>query len=324
MCERLGPMDVLTDLLQRSRAHGAAFSRSTVHGRWGVEFPYSGGIAIHAIIDGEMYAWTDDPARAQRVSGGDIVLVRADRPNHLAHAPGAPCVTWSELQAAAEPLGGSTRRIAVGAPDSGPAAVFCCGAYRFEGDLCAPLLGALPPLLRLRPAATSALRVTIDLLVAELSGDGPGQQALLDRLLDVAFVQALREHFLTAESDTAPGWLRALADPALTGVLGAIHDDPAHPWTVAELAATAALSRAAFARRFADVVGTPPLQYVTDWRMALAKERLRDSPDGLAAIATAVGYTSEFAFAAAFKRTTGTSPGRWRTTARAAAEPVPA
>ncbi len=104
-----------------------------------------------------------------------------------------------------------------------------------------------------------------------------------------------------------------MSDPALAGALRAIHDDPAHPWTVAELATRAHLSRTAFARRFTDVLARPPLQYVTDWRMALAKERLRDTEDGLAKIAATVGYASEFSFAAAFKRETGVAPGRWRT-----------
>ncbi|MDE3204356.1 MAG: AraC family transcriptional regulator [Acidobacteriota bacterium] len=298
-------MDVLTDLLQRSRARGAAFSRSTLHGQWGLRFPVNGALAIHAIVDGEMYAWTDDPGRPIRVAGGDVLLLRAS-PHHLASAPGLPTVAFQDLIGPAL----VARRATLGRPSDGPAADFCCGAYLFDGDLSTPLLDSLPDLVRLRPAAGSPLRVTVDLLAAEMVGEGPGQQALLDRLLDVTLVQSLRAWF--AQTEQVPGWFRALDDPSLGTALRAIHADPAHPWTVAELARLTSQSRSSFARRFTEVVGTPPLQYLTDWRIALARERLRDTRDPLSAIAAEVGYASEFSFASAFKRRTGTSPGRWR------------
>jgi AraC-like DNA-binding protein len=195
--------------------------------------------------------------------------------------------------------------------------VFFCGAYLFDGDLCGGLLDALPDTVPLRPAIGSALRATTDLLAREVLSEGPGQQALLDRLLDVALVQVLREHF-GAAGTAAPPWFRASADPGVGAALRALHADPAAPWTVAGLAAEASLSRGAFARRFRHLLGVAPLAYLTGWRMALARERLRDGDDGLAAVAAAVGYRSEFAFAAAFKRHHGTSPGRWRLAARGA------
>jgi AraC-like DNA-binding protein len=303
-------VDVLTDLLQRSRARGAAFSRSTLHGRWGLTFPVNGTLAIHAIVDGDMVAWTDDPGRATRVIGGDVLLLRAS-PHHLATAPGLSTMRFADLLGDGPPA----RCVTVGGPADGPAAEFCCGAYLFDGDLSAPLIESLPDLVRLRPPAGSPLRVTIDLLVAEMAGDGPGQQALLDRLLDVALVQALRLWF--ARADTVPGWFRALDEPGLGEALRAVHADPARAWTVGALAELANSSRSMFARRFAEVVGAPPLQYLTDWRIALAKERLRDTDDGLAAIASSVGYASEFSFASAFKRQVGVPPGRWRLQHRA-------
>ena len=304
-------MDVLTDLLQRSRARGAAFSRSRLHGDWGVQFPVAGTLAIHAIVDGEMFAWTDDPDRSTRVLGGDVLLLRAS-PHYLASAPGRPTIPFLSLLADAGTTrsAGPSRRGGMGTSADGPAADFCCGAYLFDGDLSRPLIDALPALVRLRPPAGSPLRLTIDLLVREMDGDGPGQQALLDRLLDVALVQALRLWFRHA--DDVPGWYRAMDEPGLGDALRAVHTDPTHPWTVGELARIAAQSRSTFARRFTDVVGVPPLQYLAQWRVALAKERLRDTGDGLAAIASSVGYSSEFSFASAFKRQVGIAPGRWR------------
>ena len=235
-------------------------------------------------------------------------------PHHLASTPGAGWVPHEQLFGAGE---GPGRRITVGDPEDPAAAAFFCGAYRFEGDLCHGLLAALPDTFKLRPASGSTLRATMDLLASELLRDEPGQQALLDRLLDVALVQILREYFTTHEQ-IAPGWFRASTDPAIAAALEAVHADPAHQWTVAELADHAALSRSAFARRFAERLGTAPLAYLTEWRMALARERLRDTDANLAAIAHLLGYASEFSFAAAFKRHTGVAPGRWRERAREA------
>jgi AraC-like DNA-binding protein len=155
----------------------------------------------------------------------------------------------------------------------------------------------------------------MDLLAGEMLRDDPGQQALLDRLLDVALVQILREHFSTATA-TAPGWFRASGDARIAPALQALHSNPGRQWTVAELAEHALLSRSAFARQFTELLGMPPLAYLNDWRMALARERLRDSDARLASIGAALGYASEFSFAAAFKRHHGTAPGRWRREAR--------
>ena len=311
-------MDVLSDLLERSRAHSAAFAHTTAHGDWGVAFEPTAGLAVHMVVEGQAHLWTDaDPSRATLLLPGDLVIVGADRPHAMAHSAGAPCRPLAEVLAAgAAP--GSARRTTIGAETGdAPAAVFFCGAYLFDGDLCDPLIRAFPGTVHVRPPSASPLRGTVDLLAAELLEDDAGQQTLLDRLLDVVLIHVLRDH-LAGQRDDAPAWFRASADPAVLASLEAMHADPAHPWTVAELAAVAHLSRAAFARRFAAAMGEAPLTYLTEWRMAIARELLRDSDDGLSAIAAAVGYRSEFAFAAAFKRHHDIAPGRWRSGAVAA------
>jgi AraC-like DNA-binding protein len=302
-------VDVLTDMLERSRAHGAAFSHSVVRGPFGLGFPGVPGLAVHAIVDGELHLRADD--RGERLLGGDLVLVRGGLDHSLATAPGARCTPLADWLAAARV---SDRRF-VGGEGEGRAEFFC-GAYLFEGDICAELLRLLPDVIRLRPAAGSALRTTLDLLAREMERDAPGQQTLLDRLLDVALVQALREHFAAAPNP--PAWYVASSDPQLGPALRAVHAEPARPWTVETLAAQASLSRAAFARRFTAALGVAPLTYVTGWRMALAREQLRDSDDQIAAVASALGYASEFSFAAAFKRHHGVAPGRWRAQSRLA------
>ena len=308
-------MDVLTDLLRRSRARGATFSHSTARGEWGVRFPPATQLAIHGILGGEAFAWTDDPGGARRVLSGDVVLIRGPSPHQMGHVPAADTVSFACHSASAPPSGGALR-MAFGSGDGDPTTFFC-GAYRFEGDLCAGLLAGLPALTVVRSRAGSSLRATLDVFGGEVLREGPGQQALLDSLLDVILVQALREQ-LAADLDAAPAWFRAMADPAIGAALRAMHAEPQREWTVAGLAAEASLSRATFARRFTRMLGLAPLAYVTDWRMALAREQLRGGDAGLAAIARSLGYASEFSFAAAFKRHHGVAPGRWRVGARSA------
>jgi AraC-like DNA-binding protein len=315
-------VDVLTDMLQRSRARGAAFSHSTARGEWGVLFPAGSGsqMAIHGLLGGEAYAWTDGaPDQARRVVSGDVVLVRGPSLHFMAHAPGADVVPFGQQSgqahepgqcAAAPPRGPARMTYGTGA-GTGPATTFFCGAYMFEGDLCGGLLAGLPALTIVRPQAGTSLRGTLDVFAGELLQDAPGQQALLDSLLNVILVQALRDQ-LSSDLDTAPAWFRAMSDPAVGAALRAVHADPQRSWTVADLAETASQSRATFARRFTGLLGMAPLAYVTDWRMALAREQLSVGHDGLAAVARSLGYSSEFSFSAAFKRHHGIAPGRWR------------
>lgn len=307
-------MDVLADLLSRSHARGAAFAHSTASGRWGFAFEPVPGLAIHMVVAGEVWlrAEAHEP---RRLTSGDVLLVRGDVRHALSATADAPLSPLQELLDTAG-VPGSSRRYEVVRPGPAPESRFFCGAYLFEGDLCTTLVAALPEVLVVHAAPATPLRAALDLLAGEMQRDRPGQQTILDRLLDVALVHLLREHFAD-EDVAAPRWFRAQDDPEIGRVLALLHGDPGAAWTVAGLGDAVGLSRAALARRFTQLVGVPPLQYLTDWRMALARERLRDTGDTLGQIAADVGY-SEYAFAAAFKREHGIAPGRWRTDARAA------
>src|SRR6478609_8697196 len=160
-------VDVLTDMLERSRAHGAAFSHSVVHGRFGLDFPGVAGLAVHAIVDGELQLLAGD--RTERVLGGDLVLVRGGLDHALSSTPDAPRTPLADFLAASRV---SDRRFVAG--EGAERAEFFCGAYRFAGDICSELLRLLPDVIRLRPAAGSALRATLDLLAREMQRDAPG------------------------------------------------------------------------------------------------------------------------------------------------------
>ncbi|MFF5307409.1 AraC family transcriptional regulator [Streptomyces sp. NPDC013161] len=297
-------MDILHDRLARARASGAVFARTVAEPSWGLRLAGSIQLAVHTVVRGRGWLWLDDPGGAVELVPGEVTLVRGGPDHHIGHEPGAECLEPEEFR---------NRHARDGSSEDPRATVFLCGAYRFSGDIGAGLLEALPQVLTLSAAVGDPLRDVIGLLSHELATPAPGEPGgptVLDRLLDVLLVLAIRNDF--RRSPNAPRWYRACADPRLNAALQAVHENAGHPWTVPELAAISGLSRAAFARTFRDALGQTPMQYLTDWRMALARDHLRTGDLTLTAIAHAVGYTSPYAFAAAFTRNHGEPPGSWR------------
>lgn len=233
------------------------------------------------------YVVADDPATAPRV---------------VVH-PGQRCTTL-----AGEPL---ELALALGVRswgnDPGGETILLTGTYASVGAVGQRLLRTLPE--RLLLPAEAGERALVELLAREVTRDTPGQDAVLDRLLDLLLIATLRAWLAREE---APRWSRARADPVVGRALSLLHGDPARRWTVAGLAAATGLSRAAFARRFAELVGEPPMTYLTGWRVDVAADLLRGSEAKLAEIADAVGYGSPFALSAAFKRALGVSPQQYR------------
>jgi AraC-like DNA-binding protein len=189
------------------------------------------------------------------------------------------------------------------------------GTYQLQSDVSQRLLRALPALLVLRAEELNSPLVA--LLAAEVGKDEPGQESVLDRLLDLLLIAVLRAWFSRPDGE-APGWYRAHADPVVGHALRLIHHNPGHPWTLAELASEVGISRAALARRFHELVGQPPMAFLTGWRIALAADLLREPGATLASVADQVGYGSAFALSTAFKRVRGISPQQYRALADAA------
>jgi AraC-like DNA-binding protein len=188
------------------------------------------------------------------------------------------------------------------------------GTYLDPGEIGQRLLRALPGLVLYRnDGAASPL---VPLLEAEISKDEPGQEVVLDRLLDLLLIAVLRAWFSRPEAE-APAWYHANGDPIVGPALRMLQNNPAHPWTVASLAAETGVSRAALARRFTDLVGEPPMTFLTGWRIALAADLLREPDATVGAVAQQVGYGSAFALSSAFKRIRGVSPSEHRRAARA-------
>lgn len=260
-----------------------------------------------------------------RLRAGDLAIARGPAPYTCADAPGTP------PQALILPGGQCAYpdgRLLNGSMDLGVrtwgdrpdgSTVVLIGTYLMQGEISGRLLDALPPLLSLTSDVWQC--PLTPLLMEEIVRDEPGQEVVLDRMLDLLVIAALRAWFSRPEA-AAPAWYRAMADPVVGRVVRLVQEDPAHPWTVASLAAKAGVSRAAMARRFSDLVGEPPMTYLTGRRLALAADRLRDSGDTIGAIARQVGYGSAFALSSAFKRVYGVSPQEHRT--RAAQHAAPA
>lgn len=298
-------MDVLSDVLAVMRTGRVRSAQVAWDAPWAQEFAaVPGSAGFHVVLRGSCCLLRAGAAPL-RLAAGDIVFRPHGDGHTLADSPatlpaGPPCDP-----ALADDL---PSYVPAGSPD---ATVTLCGAYEVDPNLVHPLIRDLPDLIHV-PAHVGRhphLRATVDLLAAELAEPGPGGAALVPALLDTLLVYLLRT-WLAGEHPA--GWAAGLADPVVGAALRAVHRDPAKQWSVAALAAEGGLSRAPFARRFTELLGQPPLTYLAWWRMTVAAGLLRRTDATLDAVAGQVGYSSEYAFAAAFKRRFGIAPGRYR------------
>jgi AraC-like DNA-binding protein len=295
-------VDALTDLLSSARAEGALFGQTYLAPPWSLRFAVGAPLTLVTMARGD--GWLV-PAGEQpvRLATGDLAIVNGTEPFTVADEPAtAPQIVVHPDDRCTDPDGGEPDDLmhlgprTCGFPADGPS-LLVTGTYQVSGAISRRLLDGLPPVLAV---AAGDIRCRVaEVALAEIGVDEPGQQVILDRLLDVLLVSALRAWFTRPGADD-PGWYRALADPVVGPALGLLHENPAHPWTVGALAEKVGISRAAFARRFRTTVGEGPMSYLTSWRICLAADRLRDSTDTVDAIARRVGYANAFALSVAF------------------------
>ncbi|MFD8481426.1 AraC family transcriptional regulator [Kitasatospora sp. NPDC059673] len=303
-------MDVLSDAVAAMRTGVPHASRTHLTPPWGTRFQPQDGAGFHAILQGSCWLL---PARGEpiRLDSGDIAFL----PRELGHAITDTRHTPPTAAGPARPAEPVTR-------DTEPAlrgigTTMLCGAYRLDRSRIHPLLAEMPDVVHLRAhaGANASLRGAVNLLDRELTTEPlPGSSSVVSALLEVLLLLILRTWHDEQTQHTGTGWGAALRDPAVAAALRAIHRDPAHPWTVQSLAAHAGLSRSSFAQRFTATVGSPPLAYLTWWRLTTAARTLRDTALPLRSVAERAGYTSEYAFAKAFKREFDTAPGQYRNT----------
>ncbi|HIW98982.1 MAG TPA: AraC family transcriptional regulator [Candidatus Nesterenkonia stercoripullorum] len=312
-------MDTLTDVLNHIRSSGALLGRTLANPPWSAVFDEQASLSLVSMLRGE--AWILDGAQVHALRPRDIAVVVGPEPFEVTSDPDArPApmyvhtstgICFDDTLDPAEALALDVRTCGtrLDADDT-----MLTGSYTVTGRIADRLLSALPRVLVVphRTQRTAAL----DLLESEVLRDEPGQQAILDRLLDLALAGTLRDWFALPDAE-APGWYAATSDPVVGVALAAIHDTPERPWTIELLAQKAHVSRPTLARRFTELLGEPPMSYLTSWRLCMAADLLTRGDSTVEAVAHDVGYSSAYALSTAFHREYGVRPGQYRRTLNA-------
>jgi AraC-like DNA-binding protein len=305
-------MDVLSNVLQVTNLATHVLDARQFIAPWAIRVDAHEHSAVHIVRRGACWLRREG-AEPLRLGSGDVVLLANGDP-HVLSSDREPrdIEPYQEAAARAQNDIVPPRR---GQADAAIEPTFLqCAGYQFLREGPHPLLALLPPVIHLRAAeaeADSELQLLLRLLTQEANTRAAGVELVLPRLIDTLLVYMLRA-WLGQQPEGACGWLGALRDPQISKALALIHENPQGQWTVERLAHAVAMSRAAFAKRFTELVREPPLTYITRWRMDLAAKLLRESREPVARIAVKVGYLSETAFAKAFRRRRKLAPGAYR------------
>lgn len=316
LCCTMAGMDALSALLSDVRIRHAVFVRARLAPTGNLLVSEAGQPAFHLVTQGRVWLDPMDGSPPVLLKAGDVAFMPRGSAHRLC---GQESLTGlmpaQDIRPHWQQHGGAS--VAIDAMPAGSLEVVgrtLSGGFQIEGVTSAWLWGGLPPWLTLQWGEHGVphwLTIGLAYLEQELSRDRPARQAIIDRLGDVLFIQSLRS-YLEAEHRAPSGWLMGLKDGMVSRVLGAMHREPARAWTLAELARVGCVSRTVLAERFSQLLGVPPLTYLTSHRMHLAARRLRHTRDGVADVAQGVGYGSPAAFAQAFKREFACSPREWR------------
>lgn len=308
-------MDAVTALLDGPRAQRAFVLQSRLAPPWCLRIEDEAPLTLLAAVTRAAIITFDD-GETGRVEPGGVAIIRGPSPYLIADKAGSRLQAVIGVGQTCRAVNGSNLRElptlgvrAWGSADDAPD-ILLTGTYASANDVSTRLLEALPRLAVVSAAELDSPLVA--LLAGEVSVEAAGQEAVLDRLLDLLLIAALRSWFARS-SET--GWSAAWADPVVGRSIRLMQHDLAEPWTVDRLARSVSVSRAAYARRFTDLVGEPPMSFLRRERLRLAGDLLRSSPMTLDAVATAVGYGSAFALSAAFTRDRGISPSGFRAAA---------
>ncbi len=302
-------MDLVSELMRSVGVTTAYLAQGTIPKPWGMDFPSMRGAYFHMVMRGTCWLRSAQLPAPIQLETGDLVLTTRQLVYDLASDLSTPAKTvWETMSTAWR-----------GPPpeDEMPNATsFICGIYRFAVEPIHPFFSELPPLIHVSAhqiAAHEPMYAAQRLLSAEMASANtePGKSVLTDRLVDVMFYYILRQ-WMNSQRDQNASWISAYRNPYIRNALAAIHENPAHPWQVAELAQTAGLSRAAFAQRFKALLGDTPANYVTKVRIQKAMELLVRTGESIDRISETVGYGTGFALSKAFKRLSGLSPQQYR------------
>jgi AraC family transcriptional regulator, alkane utilization regulator len=320
-------MNALSEVLRAIRLTGAVFLDMELHAQWSYVTAPARKIAdvlmpeadhvipFHLVTQGSCSArlLDGDPVA---LHAGDLILFPAgDR--HVLSTASEVGLRLKPTDITGETLEKLLKRDQVTPfknDRAGKTTRIVCGFLACDGRLAEPILRSLPRLFKisLRDGGTAEwIQSSIRYSVAESASSRPGSAMVLARLSEALFAEAIR-HYMDQRPPDQSGWLAGLRDRHVGRALSLLHEQPAHPWTVDELASKAGLSRSALGQRFNALIGAPPMQYLARWRTSLAAAQLRDASVSIVRVATDVGYESEAAFNRAFKRQFGLPPAAWR------------
>src|SRR5262245_9428 len=300
--------DVLADVMNTLQPQGRVFCRLVASGEWAFNMPGDGLGRFHVIERGVCWVGTPDGIRRQ-LAAGDLLVAFGE---HYLSDRGRPraIVPIEAFVASAQQSTYPT----VSKPGEGIEVQMLCGSFTFGPGADHPLLRALPRLLHVKGDGERApewLQLTLRLLSAEVREPGIGAEAVVSRLIDLLFVQAVRA-WLGTQADDRTGWIAALRDRQISTVLGLMHKYPDRPWTVSTLAHEVGMSRATLARRFRELLEETPLAYLSRWRLHAAADLIRRERLTLSEVAARVGYQSEASFSRVFLQAMGQRPGAYR------------
>ncbi|RZS90085.1 AraC family transcriptional regulator [Motilibacter rhizosphaerae] len=305
-------MDAVASLLDGPRARGAFLLRSRLEPPWSMRIEDEAPLTLVTVVTGGAVVVADDGPPLE-LAPGDVALLRGPDPYVVADSASTPPQVaigpGQECRALVQPPVMRDLDVRTWGNDPAGSTYLVTGTYAGMGEVSRRLLATLPARLLVR--ATERDDGLVRLLAEEVGRDLPGQESVLDRLLDLHLVAVLRAE-LARPSAGGPRWYAAHGDPVVGPALRLVQDSPGAPWTVASLAQACGTSRAAFARRFTELVGEPPMAFLTSWRLSLAADLLLEPETTLDAVARRVGYGSAYALSAAFKRERGVSPAEFR------------
>jgi AraC-like DNA-binding protein len=304
--------DPLSDVLSLLKPKNFMSGGIDAGGEWSFYFGELHVTRCFALTSGSCWLAMDGVSDPVHLVAGDCVLMPHGRAFRLASDLAMPPVDAMK-HIITQPMNGRIIPWNGGGGTVGLSAIFT-----FAGEHVSMLLGALPPLMHLRDSSRQAtMQWCLERMMRELREPQPGGFLLGQHLAHIMLVEALRL-YLSNEASHGVGWLLALGDKQMRAAMTAMHEDPAHPWSLQELAECAGMSRSKFAFRFKERVGVSAMEYLTRWRMLRAADRLTSSPESVADIAISSGYESESSFGAAFKKIMGLSPRQYCRTRAAA------
>ncbi|GHO62459.1 AraC family transcriptional regulator [Ktedonobacter sp. SOSP1-52] len=302
-------MDILTNVLNTLELKGWLGSRTEVSPPWRFDFLASQDSIFHIFNFGGGYLHIEGDATPLRVEDGDVVVFPHGQAHTICDEPTSP-LTQAAVHLDYDAHGEYEIYPFEG---EGTQTVLLCGAFHFENPSNYPLLQNLPKVIHIpgeQGRMVQGFANIVSLLAYESTLQQAGTEVMLRRLTEMLFIQVIRV-WIAQQATGTEGWLAALRDQPISTALGLIHKSPERGWKVEELAEAVALSRSAFSSRFTQLVGEPPMKYLTHWRMHMATHLLKQGVE-VEKIAQRLGYESEVAFRKAFKREVGIPPARYR------------